>query len=45
MSTAYLISSKEMERGSNGRTIPLFLAWSASLKELTLADNDLDDLL
>ena len=45
MSTAYLISSKEIDRGSKGRTIPLFLLWSASVMEPTLADNDLDDPL
>ena len=45
MSTAYLISSNVIERGSKGRTIPLLPLLLASLILLTLADNVLDDTL
>ena len=45
MSTAYLISSNVIERGTKGRTIPLLPLLLASLILLTLADNVLDDTL
>lgn len=45
ISTAYLTSSKVIQRGSKGRTIPLFLFGSASLTLPTLDDNDLEDTL
>lgn len=45
MSTAYLISSKVIKRGSKGRTIPRFLFGLTSLMLPTLEDNVLDDIL
>lgn len=43
--TAYLISSKVMESGSKGRTIPLCLFWPASVMLPALDNIDLDDTL
>lgn len=45
MSTAYVISSKVIQRGSKGRTIPRFLFSLASVMLPTLDDNVLDDTL
>jgi len=45
ISTAYLISSKVIERGSKGRIIPFLLFKSPSVMLPTLEDRDLEDAL
>ena len=45
ISTAYLILSKVIDRGSKGRTIPFFLFWLTSLVLPTLDEIDLEETL
>ena len=45
MSTEYLISSKVIESGWNGSTIPLLVLRLASAMASALTDEDVDEML